>query len=264
MDENGNSRVIIDEEALESLVRTATNGDCPLDRATRAAQVANIIQPDVSSFKDAGEMFLLQVVYSPIVELFCAFSKLYCANKEVTGAHAIYCHEQYRKRVQYTASCSPSAALRLESQFYLIAMMMLSNGDIMEDTYQRDYYQCTLMTTMSAMAIVDYFVQKCKYQRADIDIAIPFMIGTYEYVSLHVIRLQGDECPKIHHIMSTKFGSSHYTSEKLQFLSTLSILLARIVETTATHKIEMASYFDHSYSYRADAINRNAIPDDSS
>ena len=262
-DEYGNSRVIINEKALHDLVNEASKRTCPPMRATRAAQAANTIQPDISPFKRAGEMFLQQVVYSPIVELFCAFSTSYCADKKVTCAHAVGCHEKEKKNVQYSASCSPDAALRLVTEFYLIAMMELKSDGI-GDPYKRDFYRCTLMTAMSVMAIADYLVDKCDIKSADIDIAIPFIRGNYEDVALYVMRFYGIGSPKIHLISTTNFWDSPIDSGKLDLLSKLAVILARIVEVTITRKVGMAEYFRTHHNSNADAIKRNAIADPSS
>ena len=196
--ENGSSRFIINEGALETLVNEATNSDRPANHAKRAAQAANMIQADIMSFKDAGEMFLQQIICNPIAELFCAFSRFYCANKKVTCAHGVYVHEDHEdgstgNRVQYSASCSPDAALRLLPGFDLIAMMELKCD---ENGYPYDFYKCTLMTAMTVLTIADYLDVQRKTERADIDIAIPFIRGSFNGVALYVILLKGEGRPK--------------------------------------------------------------------
>lgn len=262
-DENDVPIFIINEGALVKLVHEATKGDGPPNRAKRAAQVANTIQPNVMGFKDAGEMFLQQVVYSPIAELFCAFSTSYCADRKVTCAHAVYCHEPETKNVPYSAACLPDAALRLVTDFYLIAMMELK-CDGSGDPYKRDFYRCTLMTAMSLMAIADYLEKECGVKRPDIDIAIPFVRGNYQDVALYVMRQQGSNRPKIHLIVATVFWDASINSGKLDLISKLAVILARIVEITIYHKVGMAEYFRNKYNSNADAMKRNAITDPSS
>ena len=193
--ENGSSRFIINEGALETLVNEATNSDRPANHAKRAAQAANMIQADIMSFKDAGEMFLQQIICNPIAELFCAFSRFYCANKKVTCAHGVYVREDHEdgstgNRVQYSASCSPDAALRLVTGFDLIAMMELKCDDD-GDPYKKDLYKCKLMTAMSVMAIADYLDEFDLIERDKIDVAIPFIQGRFGRVDLYVMRRKG-------------------------------------------------------------------------
>ena len=262
-DENGISRLIVNEKELHDLVNGATKHTCPLNRATRAALAANTIQPDISLFKEAGEMFLQQVVYSPIAELFCAFSTSYCADKKVTCAHAVCCHETEKKNVQYSVSCSPDAALRLVTEFYLIAIMEIKS-DGFGKLYERDFYRCKLMTAMSVMAIADYLVTNCNIVRDEIDIAIPFIRGNFERAELYVTRLHGSGGPKIHLISATNFWDSPVDSGKLDLFTKLAVILSRIVKATIAHKAGMAVYFGNNHNSNANAIKRNAIKDSSS
>jgi hypothetical protein len=259
-----NGRKIIYEEALEELIQSATNGTCPPDRAKRAAQAANMIQPDFSHFKDSGEMFLQQIVYSPIAEMFCAFSTLYCADKKVICAHALSCHENgIEENIQYTASCLPDAALRLVKGFCLIAMMELKCDDT-GDPYERDFYRCVLMTSMSVMAIADYLVVKENQKIDDIDIAIPFIQGNYDQVELYVMRLH-EGYLKIHFITAASFWDAvPNISEKLDLLAQLAVILAWIVETTHAYRRGMLLYFRENCKSSAGAFNRNVLTDESS
>jgi Protein kinase domain len=261
--ETNDGRKIIDEEALKKLIESATTGTCPLGRAVRAAQIANTIQPKFIEFKDRGEMFLQQVVYSPIAELFCAFSESYCADTKVQCAHALYCHEDNIKRnIQYSASCLPDAALRLVEGFYLTAMMELKcdgNGV----PYERDFYRCALMTSMSVMAISDYLVKEENQKIEDIDIAIPFIQGNYYQATLYVMRLQGEGSPKIHRITGTSFWDVPNKSEKLDLLAQLAVILARIVQTIVPYQINMEDYFRRKYDSKANQLS-NALPNPSS
>ena len=260
VDENGKSRFVIDEIALEDLVNKATKFNFPFNRAKRAAQVANTIQPpDIDHFKDAGEMFLQQVVYNPIVELFCAYSRSYCTGKKVTCAQTVFCNEN-GNNVRYSVSCFPDAALRLVDEFYLIAMMELKS-DGKGDAYKKDFYRCVLMTAMSVMAIADYLVENDKIERSDIDLAIPFLQGHYKSVDLYVMRLQGKGSPKIHYVSATKFWDSPNSFGKLDLLSKLAVILARIVAKTFENEAGMEGYFGRNHNRKAAALNRNAIND---
>ena len=247
-----NSRVIINEGALEGLVIRATKKDCPENRARRAAQIANAIQPNIAEYKEAGEMFLQQIVYSPIAELFCAFSTSYCADKKVACSHGVYAHKSGNKYEQHSVSCSPDAALRLVDEFDLIAMMELKcNGS----EYPYDFYKLKLMTAISVMAIADYLVRTDQKKRDDIDIAIPFIQGCFNSVVLYVMRLKGVGSPKIHYVTGTKFWDSPDNTGKLRLLSKLAIILACIVNQTIECKIPMEAHFRQN---RTDATN-NAI-----
>jgi hypothetical protein len=129
------------------------------------------------------------------------------------------------------------------------------------DPYKRDFYRCTLMTAMSLMAIADYLEKKCGVKRPDIDIAIPFVRGNYQDAALYVMRQQGSNRPKIHFIVATVFWDASINSGKLDLLSKLAVILARIVELTIYHKVGMAEYFRNKYNSNADAMKRNAITD---
>lgn len=258
-----NAQLLFSETALEELIKNATQDTYDPRRVLRAAQSANMMQPDIISYKDAGEMFLQQIVYSPIAELFCAFSTAYCADKKVKCAHAVLCHESGKENVQYSVSCLPDAAVQLVNDFYVIAMMELKVTGTGEP-YQRDFYRCKLMTTMSVMAISDFLVVECKKSLTEIDIAIPFIQGSFEYAELFVTRLKGAGAPKIHKIAITKFWDSPSDPGKLNLLATLAVILARIVKATTGHKFEMASYFRRNYNWNSDAMKRNAIKEKSS
>ena len=260
-----NPRGSINEAALVELIKNASKETCPAERAIRAAQVANSYRPDFTAFQNAGEMFLQQVVYSPIADLFCAFSTYYCADKKVMCAHGVYCYEN-NKKVQRSVSCLPDAALQLTSSFYVIAMMELKcigSGN----PYRQDFFRCKLMTAMSLLAIAEYLVDEGKKDRDELDIAIPFIQGSFQGVELYVMRLQGRGCPKIHVISTCEFFDRDvpkHTSEKLNLLSQLAVLLARIVEVTIDHQADMEGYFCNGFDYSSTAIPRNAIGDTAS
>ena len=251
-------KFIMNEVALEKLVSDATKYEYQVNQVKRAAQAANMIQPNVTAFNNPGEMFLQQIVYSPIAEMFCAFSTSYCADKEVACAHGVYVHENGNNREQYTASCLPDAALRLTTEFYLIAMMEL-NCEGSGEPYHRDLFRCKLMTAMSVMAIADFLVEKRNIDRANIDIAIPFIRGCFACVELCVMRLKGVDSPKFHLVFSTRLWGSPDHSGKIDLLSKLAVILSRIVKETIDHKVYMAFHFQEKVNTNAAAIARNIL-----
>ena len=153
----------------------------------------------------------------------------------------IYVHELHQKYVPYSVSCSPDAALRLVKEFELIAMMEFQCDE--RTGYSYDYDKCTLMTAMSVLAIADYLVEHCQWKRADIDIAIPFIQGCFQSVELYVMRLKGDGSPEIHCVTGTTYwGSTNNNSGKIDVLSKLAVILARIVKIALAHE-GIAVYF---------------------
>jgi hypothetical protein len=179
----------IDPAKLVNYFKAAAGEDCQEMRVKRAAKLINLFQPKIDQCRDAGEMFLQQSVYSPIAELFCSMNPdLYCADKIVHCAHAVFCKNKENNVVQHRVSCMPDGTLGLSKSYYAAAMMELTA--IGEDL-SKDMFRCTLMTTMSLLSIREYGKLEKKDAAWLDSVAIPFVVGHHNSASLYAKQTNG-------------------------------------------------------------------------
>jgi Protein kinase domain len=255
-----NSDGLMDEDKLFDLVYQTTNGGCQKFRPRRVAQSTNLIQEDLYHASDCGKMFLHQVVFSPIAELFSCFDlSLYCAKQPISCAHIINSRNVDGRECWNQVGCSPDAAIRLTDEYYLIAMM-----EVKEESFinANDKYRCKLMTSVSLLALDEYrknHVERDVFlnnnQNASApdsptrkviyeNLAMPYVLCNKNVAHLYVTRLViADEKVSISvtHVISTPFCSYQYdkdvienVKEKVEFMAILAILVADIFAIAGT------------------------------
>jgi Protein kinase domain len=198
----------------------------------------NLFQPQIDLCRDSGETFLQQSVYSPIAELFCcANPDLYCADKIVHCAHAVFCKNKENNVVQHSVSCLPDGAMRLSKSFYVLAMMELK---AFGEDQTKDKFRCILMSTMSLLSIREYGKLASKDAAWMNSVAIPFVVGCHNSADLYVTRMKGPEGAQRPNVLLLKSilmtdddtEGKHITEEKLDFMVMLAVLIARVVCAT--------------------------------
>jgi Protein kinase domain len=271
----------MDETSLYDLVQNATDGECQKFRPRRAARSTNMIQESLDDASNCGEMFLQQVVYSPIAELFSCFKmSLYCADKQVACAHAINCRNGKGGVDWHRVGCNPDAVMKLTEDFYLIAMMELKAH---RSINAEDLYRCKLMTLVSLLALVEYLEAKGLMEETEGDInpttkndvkradqsktkqmyenlAIPFVLGNHDKACLYVTRFE--KVGKNYNIVFTQLTAVCFSVEqpdavrdRSEFMSILAILVADIFMIASKVSKGMAVEF-----FRKDEPGRRDLP----
>jgi hypothetical protein len=204
-----NHHGMMDGDKLLALVQGATNEGCQEYRPQRAAQTTNMIQESLELAKECGEMFLQQVVYSPIAELFSCFDlRKYCADQRIECAHIVRCQYEQGKEDWHSVACNPDAAIKLLEDFYLIAMMQLKAS---RNINYEDMYRCKFMTCVSLLALVKYL------GTGNLSLAMPFVLGNHDEALLYVtrfVRVDGVEKIVFTLLKSLKFSSVHFNTVK--------------------------------------------------
>jgi hypothetical protein len=227
----------IDKKFLDALVPPVTNKYRD-ELIALAVSVAKIGLPVRSWPFPAGEAYLQHSVYAAVSDLFMAFAPSptdFRANQNVDCKYLVKAAKSAPtdKDVTLLSSYKPPAAIVIPQTGLVVAHMELQPGTASEAEWHFDVFKCAVTTSMTLLAMQ-------KTECADYkDVAIPFVIGVHDHVSLYATRFATKEEASEGAIVIDKVISNvpfhdankAASREKHRFLATLAVLLSKSVES---------------------------------